>query len=285
MDDVTKDFVAYYAQDIKKWSDSDYNISQKINELISAQEFNLISKQIFNREAQLIKKACELNDLFNIVDIGCWTGVLAAEIFNTGLIIKNYHLVDAVPYYMQRALIALEGKPVTSELVTLLPMSYKQEPPTSFLIHPYDTLNTSSIYSSYFLHEEIKQANVKLPLAPSSYVDKYVSDNISRFNNDTYVKIDIDGVDQGLVFQMLKNKVQPGALQFESWNQFKSDSEKLLSSYKNYFGYKIPDFSLNHHQAYTVCISKNYWWAVGYDNLMIKPQATYYDLEHGIKPF
>jgi len=256
-------------------------IGEKLADLVDAQIFRVITNKIFTEEANYIKKTCERNDIKNVIDFGCWTGILASEVFNTGLKLDNYHLVDAVPFYMNKALSLLEGKPVTHELVTLLPPSYKGVPPTSMLIHPYDTLNSSSIYSGYFLKDAVKQANVKVPLAPSKAITDYVKEHAGRLGSkDTYVKVDLDGCDIEMIAELIKNDVLPGAIELEVWNTFKTGYTRASLALADK-GYKIPTANLHIHQTFSVCVSRDYWWAVGYDNLGSNYQYTYYDMDHG----
>lgn len=258
-------------------------IGEKLPDLVDAQIFRVISNKVFVEEANYIKQTCERNDIKNIVDFGCWTGILASEIFDTGVELNNYHLVDAVSFYMNKALELLADKPVTHELLTLLPPSYKGAPPTSMLVHPYDTLNSSSIYSGYFLKEEIKQANVRLPLAKSMTITDYIKNNKDRFGADTYVKVDLDGVDIEMLAEILRAGLTPGAVQFEVWNSFKGGYTKVSKAFEA-MGYKIPTANLHIHQSFSVGISRNYWWAVGYDNVGTHFNCTYYDMEHGEVP-
>lgn len=256
----------------------EHDISEKFADLLNAQIFRLITNKTFVEEAEYIKKTCEKNNLTNIVDFGCWTGVLASEVFNTGLNISNYHMIDAVPYYVNIAKYMLSDKPITTECVTLIPSNYKSEFPKSILVHPYDTLNSSSIYSQYFLNEQIKKANVTVPVSNCQLVEDFVDNNKQRFSEDSYIKIDLDGVDIELVKQILSKNLKPGAIQFEVWNSFKGGLTKI-SQYMSKLGYKVPTVNLHMHQTLAVCCAKNYWWAVGYDNVMISPEITYYDMD------
>ena len=259
-------------------------IGEKLPDLVDAQIFRVISNKVFAKEADYIKLMCERNDIKKIVDFGCWTGILAKEIFDTGIKLDNYHLIDAVPFYMNKALEILADQPeVTHELVTLLPPSFKGTPPTTMLIHPYDTLNSSSIYSNYFLKDDVKQANVRLPMAPSQALTDYITKNADQLGSNTYVKVDLDGVDIEMVSEMIKAGVRPGAVQFEVWNTFKGGYTKIIKIIEE-LGYKVPAANLHIHQSFSVGISKNYWWAVGYDNLGTGYNCTYYDMEHGEVP-
>lgn len=256
-------------------------IGEKLADLVDAQIFRVTTNKVFTEEANYIKKTCEHSDLNKIIDFGCWTGILASEVFATGLKLDNYHLIDAVPFYMNIALSLNKGQPVTNELVTLLPPSYKGAPPTSMLVHPYDTLNSSSIYSGYFLKDSVKEANVRVPLSASATIVDYIKKNAERLGSkDTYVKVDLDGCDIEMMAELIKNNVAPGAVQFEVWNTFKSGYTRVCTALAS-MGYKIPTANLHIHQTFSVGMSRDYWWAVGYDNLGTNYQCTYYDLDHG----
>lgn len=275
---MTTEFINAHATDLSNVAKG-HNIGEKFADLLNAQIMRLITNKIFVREADYIKKTCEKNNLSRIVDFGCWTGVLASEIFNTDIKIDNYHLIDASPFYINCAKTMLDGKPITSECVTLIPPSFKQPNPTSMLVHPYDTLNSSSIYSRFFLSEEVKNANVTVPISNPTPLNDFLKSNKNLFSDSCYVKIDLDGVDIELVRGIFEHCYLPGAIQFEVWHSFKGGASKLFEIFKMN-GYKVPNVNLNIHQNYSVGLSRDFWWAVGYDNVSTKPEATYYDSDY-----
>lgn len=270
------------AKDLNNAVDGHF-IGEKLADLIDAQVFRLITNKTFAQEAAYIKTTCERNNLDTVVDFGCWTGILASEVFNTGIKLEKYYCVDAVPYYIAQAKIILKNKPVTYETVTLLPPSYKSAPPQSMLVHPYDTLNSSSLYSGYFLKEDVKKANVTVPLADSKPLTNYISERNELFRPNCYVKIDLDGIDLELVGAIIRQGLNPGAIHFEVWNSFKGGYTRAANALAN-MGYKVPAPNLHIHQSFSVGISRNFWWAVGYDDINTNPRMTYYDQDHGETP-
>ena len=88
----------------------------------------------FVEEATHIVKLCQLENLSSIIDFGCWTGVLGLEIFKQWPELEKYHLIDAVPYYLDKAKTMLKEFPITSQTVTLIPSNHKGNMPKSMLI-------------------------------------------------------------------------------------------------------------------------------------------------------
>jgi hypothetical protein len=263
------------AQDLETSPDS-YDISQKLPDLINTQIYRLATNGVYKQEANEIAKTCIANNLAKIVDFGCWAGLLASEVFDTGIQLKNYHLIDAIPMYIGMAKTVLDDRPVSFQEALLVPESFKGSAPRSILIHPYDTLNSTSIYSDKFLSEKIKSIGVTVPTAKSTLVDDFVINNPGLFDSDSYVKIDIDGVDLALVTSILKHGHMPGAIQLEVWNTFKSGYAKIANHLAE-LGYMCPTINLNVHQNFSVGVSKTRWWAVGYDpDKEFKVNMTYY---------
>lgn len=259
-------------------------VSERLAELVNQQISRVTEKSVFTEEARYIAQTCYRNNIRNILDLGCWTGVLACDVLGTGIKLDNYHLVDAVPYYLDRACELFKDIPqVTHEAVTILPPSYLGDPPKEMLIHPYDTLNTSSLYSEHFLSSRVKHTCLHVPLAESSSITQYVTDNLDRFGINTYVKIDLDGVDVELVAEIIKRGLQPGGLQFEIWNNVK-DKYATLASILKTRGYMIPTAELTKHKNFSVGVSGNYWWAVGYDIIGTQYYSTYYNSDVGNEP-
>jgi hypothetical protein len=242
------------------------------------------ARGVFREEARYIERTCQVENLHRVIDFGSWCGVLAHNVLATGVPLDNYHLVDCAPIYMEIALAHLgeTHTPVTHELVTLVPNSVARRPVT-MLVDSYDTLNTSSIYSEHFVREPVKQANVRVPLANALTLNEYVTGHLTMFNSDTYVKIDLDGVDLDLVDSILDNDCLPGAIHFEVWNPFKPRYNKLIERLVS-LGYQRPEADFLWHKNFSVGVSRNYWWAVGYDILGGVYRYTYYDKDHGTKP-
>lgn len=250
---------------------------------IDAQIVRVMENQVFKEEARYIQRTCEKNNLKRVTDLGAWTGVLAKEVFDTGIELENYHMVDAVAIYLERAQALLQNFPVSEELVTLLPRGYVGRAPKTMLVNAYDTVNTSSIYSEHFVSNQVKHANYQVDLAESVQVADYVKNNPSRFAPNTYVKIDLDGVDINLVEEILQQGYEPGAIHFEVWHVFKPGYARVSKQLKA-LGYKMPTADLDMHKNYSVGVSKNYFWAVGYDVNNGKLSYTYYDTDHGDYP-
>jgi hypothetical protein len=255
-------------------------VNERLELLLEDQIVRVSFNEVFVEEARYIKRTCLANDLVKVVDFGSWCGILAQEVFDTGLVLENYHLVDAVPYYMNRAVSLLHNRPITHETVTLLPPSYDRPAPEFMLVHPYDTLNTSSLYSELFLREYVKRSSIQVPLARSRGVVDYIHSNLDKFGPDSYVKIDLDGVDIEFVAEILKAELQPGAIHFEVWNNMRPGYAKLAEALAQR-GYCVPTADLNQHRNYSVGVSRNYWWAVGYDVAAGQYNFTYYDQDHG----
>lgn len=252
-----------------------FGLENKINDLIDAQIFRVINNKVFDSEAEHMVTLAKLENATAIVDFGCWVGVLASEVLKRWPELSSYHLIDAVPYYISKAKDMLMRDDMPSTEITLIPDTYKEAPPTTMLVHPYDTLNSSSIYSKHFLDEKIKSANVTVSLAPAKKVSEFVKSNSNLFSTNNYVKIDLDGVDMNLVNAVIDAGNQPAVIHFEVWNAFKPAYDKLKDRLTA-LGYVFPDMNIKIHQHFSVAVSKHHWWAVGYDNVTLSPQSYYY---------
>ena len=254
-----------------------------LNTAIDAQIVRVTDNQVFREEARYIQRTCEKSNLKRVTDLGAWAGVLAKEVFDTGIKLDNYHLVDAASIYLDRAQALLQNFPTTQELVTLLPQGYVGHPPKTMLVNAFDTVNTSSIYSEHFVSPAVKEINCRVDLADSQMVPDYVKNNPDKFAQDTYVKIDLDGVDINLVEEIIHQGLEPGAIHFEVWHVFKNGYARVARLLQSK-GYKMPTMDLDMHKNYSVGVSKDYFWAVGYDVDNGKFTYTYYDLDHGDYP-
>jgi hypothetical protein len=256
-------------------------MTQDIRLSIQEQIDRVQANNVFLEESRYIKQTCLLLGCDNIIDFGSWCGVLAENILSQDIELQNYHLVDCVPLYMDIALdrLANYDQSITYELVTLLPKTTINLP-QDILVNREDTLNTSSIYSQYFVKQSVKSDDYRVPIADPVIVDSYIRDNLGRFTDKTYVKIDLDGVDLPLVDSILDNQLTPGAIHFEVWHPFKHRSTKLFERLGK-LGYSIPLADLTWHKNFSVSVGRSYWWAVGYDIIDGKYVYTYYDQDHG----
>ena len=252
-----------------------YGLDNKINDLVDAQIFRVMNNKVFDEEAENIVSIAKLENATEVIDFGCWVGILANEVLKRWPELTTYHMIDAVPYYINKAKELLQRTDLPCTEVTLIPNEFKGVIPTSILVHPYDTLNSSSIYSSYFLDEKIKAANVTMPCAPVKRVTEFVQANPQLFAGNQYVKLDLDGVDMDLVNSFIDQGHRPAVIQFEVWNAFKPGYDKLKEKLTK-LGYMFPDVNIKVHQHFSVAVGKHNWWAVGYDNVTISPQSYYY---------
>lgn len=240
---------------------------------------------LFGQEAQYIAESCRANKLTHILDLGSWVGELAQEVLATGIALDSYHLVDGIPYYLNYARQRLTNYATVSyQECMILPRAYSRNIPETILVNPYDTLNSSSLYSEYLLSKRARLASVPMEIGPSATVNQFIDSNLSRFGSDTYVKIDLSGVDIELVASILKRQLTPGALQFTVWATDKSVYHQLVNLLLSR-GYKVPLANLDIHKNFSVSVSKNHWFAVAHDIIGHQHFSTYYDQAHGVVPF
>jgi hypothetical protein len=251
-----------------------YGLDNKFLDLLDAQIFRVINNKVFEEEAEHMIALAKLENANAIVDFGCWVGVLANEVLKRWPD-TSYHLVDAVPLYISKAKAMLMRDDIPTTEVTLIPDNYKGDPPTTMLVHPYDTLNSSSIYSKHFLGEQVKAANVTVPVAPVKKVSEFVRSNKDLFETNNYIKIDLDGVDMDLVNAIIDAGYQPSVIHFEVWNAFKPAYDKLKERLSK-LGYVFPDMNLKIYQHFSISVSKHHWWAVGYENVTVSPTSHYH---------
>lgn len=259
-------------------------MNDRLINLIDKQITRVIEKKIFAEESKFIVNSCQHNNLTSIIDFGSWVGILAKEILSHEYTFNNYHLVDCVPYYLELAKKLLsQYSCVTSQAITLVPPSYRKELPNQLLVHPYDTLNTSSLYSEHFINPKLFSSCCHVDIEKCVAMSSYITDNLERFTNSTYVKIDLDGCDIELVAEIIGRGLTPGAIQFEVWDIFKPTYTKLIDQLK-IRGYLTPQIDLIKHKNFTVSISSCYWFAIGYDIVGNQYFSTYYDSNSGEQP-
>lgn len=220
--------------------------------------------QIFTPEAQHIAKLAGLAKAKTVTDMGCWVGLLAEEVFKEMPKLQKYYAVDAVPLFIEVAKEKLKGKPVEFIAKTLVPRLGKiQEVPVMNIV-PFDTLNTSSIYTGRTIKTDAKFT--ALPAAENTFITPFVQEHADTlFAPSSYVKIDLDGVDLALVDTILSNDCKPAVIQFECWKfYYKRGLGQLIAKLKA-AGYAWPDdFKPEDYNHFSMAVGKKHWWAVGY---------------------
>lgn len=227
--------------------------------------------QVFKQEAEMIVGLAKKVSALTITDLGCWTGLLASEIFALWPELKNYHAVDAVPMFIEFAKKQLEGKPVDFTGVTLVPRLANLPEVASIKVSPFDTLNTASIYTG---RVPSKQVLIELPVFSNSYITPFVTDHREFFSDDSYVKIDLDGVDIAVVETILAQDLHPCVIQFEVWKMFYDKGLASLRPELEKYGYVWPDIDYTVYKHFSIALTRGSgWWFVGYTPNEFDPRA------------
>ena len=244
---------------------AEYTEKQKLDFVLSAlkiQNERVKLGAIFRKEAELITALAKKTGAIAVSDFGCWTGILAVEIFKAWPELKTYRAVEAVPLFVEFAKDQLKDHPVEFIGATLVPRLLNLPEVTHLSVNPFDTLNTASIFTT----KKMVDMLVKIPVYPNTSITPFVQTHPELFKDDVYVKIDLDGVDIATVETVLSQKQSPAVIQFEVWKYFYDKGLPDLIDSLNADGYRWPsDLDYKKYTHFSIALSRGHgWWFVGY---------------------
>lgn len=233
-----------------------------VKQSLKAQHERVKTSGVFKQEAAYISQLAAKTNATKLADFGCWTGLLAAEVFTAWPTIEQYYGVEAVPLFVKFAKRVLAGKPTKFIEATLVPRLLNLPEVTSMKVNPYDTLNTSSILAKKPTNVEL----IDIPVAPNTYITPFVQRYPELFDNDVYVKIDLDGADIALVETILAARRTPAVIQFEVWKLFYERGMPEAIRLLEEAGYNWPaTLDPKAYTHFSVALTRGSgWWFVGY---------------------
>jgi len=172
------------------------------------------------------------------VDIGCWLGVLSAQV-KKAVNPERHIMIDAVPAYLYLAknLLTTEQLDANIDIIEMSIIDH-EDFPSHLTVNLDDTGNTSSIRTT-----TKADITVNLPIANPKTCNDAVLEIFNLAPNSAYLKIDLDGVDYSLLKSLLSISYLPSVIHFEAWlwtpSQFK-ECIAVLEQLES-VGYKVPN--------------------------------------------
>jgi FkbM family methyltransferase len=172
------------------------------------------------------------------VDLGCWLGVLSAQVKKA--VNPNKHImIDAVPtyLYLAKSLLTTEQLDANIELIEMSIID-REEFPSHLTVNLDDTLNTSSIRTT-----TKADITVNLPIANPKTCNDAAIEIFNLAPNSTYLKMDLDGVDYSFLKSLISLNYLPSVIHFEAWLMTPIEFKECISILAQFeeLGYKVPN--------------------------------------------
>lgn len=233
------------------------NLSSWLEKLLIRQQYKRLIDSTFTLEVLHAKKFYQVADCKNLVDIGCWTGVLSYK-FRKEFTPNQHYVIDAVPVYLYLTKKLFQTVSLSSD-INVLEMTIVDEgsnKPSYFLVDIEDAVNTSN----FIAKPPSEKPLFNLPIAPAISCNRALLQIVDVLSNDCYLKMDIDGFDYSLIEAMLSINLYPRVLHFEARLFNVSEVNRLgniLDSLKS-VGYKVPELStLTTNKLVTIITSRH----------------------------
>jgi FkbM family methyltransferase len=171
------------------------------------------------------------------VDVGCWLGVLSAQVKKT--VNPDKHImVDAVPVYLYLAKDLLTREQLDANIdIMEMTIVDSEEFPSHLTVNLDKTIDTSSIRTT-----TKADITVNIPIANPKTCNDAALEIFSVAPNSAYLKMDLDGVDYAFLKSLLSISYLPSVIHFEAWlitpSQFK-ECVSILEQFAS-VGYKVP---------------------------------------------
>ena len=217
-------------------------------------------------ETAIVKYFYELHNCDTLIDVGCWTGVLALKMHK---IINPQRLiiVDAVPMYLRMCRELFKQHNITNVYAEELcivrdPVQY----PGYFKINLSDSINTSNVLEQ---HDQMRdKIVVQMPTVKAVTPQQGAKILGNMITDKTYFKLDIDSMDYAVLTEMLNAGIKPVAMNFEcllDTTARKNEFRRLLRLL-NQNGYFIPesDSVIEEFQMLDFFTSTRGWAAMTY---------------------
>lgn len=230
------------------------------------QKSKMESSIALEAETAIVKYFYDLHNCNRLIDVGCWTGVLALKmhkLINPAEMI----LVDAVPMYLRMSRELFKAHKINN--VYAEELCIVKDPkafPGYFKINLSDSINTSNVL------EQIDQMKdkivVQMPTVPAVDV-KTATGTLSKLITDqTYFKLDVDSMDYAVITELINSGVKPVAMNFECLIDTPARKNELRRVLKllGLAGYYIPesDYIIDNYQMLDFFTGNQGWAAMTY---------------------
>lgn len=206
-------------------------------------------------ESEVIAKFIRSLALTHYIDVGCWYGFLLRNVLARCSPLRVI-AVEAVPEFAEYARRSLEDPTrVEFRRAVLAPYGHAEQP---FRIHGQDT-SKSGIGAS-----DGEIMNDAEPVSLLTVLNDLTREELAA----SYLKLDLEGIDEQVVAEILESGWRPGAIEFEIIGRDYRDPQ-TIKRLEN-AGYKVPRLD-GKHPYWSVTCSASRCAVVGF-----KPDTVYW---------
>jgi FkbM family methyltransferase len=214
------------------------NIPGWLEKVLASQQRTEYNKIPTYPEVETIREFYTAHTCNTFVDLGCWLGVLSAQVKKA--VNPNKHiLIDAVPtyLYLAKSLLTTEQLDANIDIVEMSIID-REEFPSHLTVNLDDTLNTSSIRTT-----TKADITVNIPIANPKTCNDAAVVIFNLAPNSTYLKMDLDGVDYSFLKSLINLSILPSVIHFEAWLMTPSEFKECISILAQFesLGYKVPN--------------------------------------------
>jgi FkbM family methyltransferase len=189
-------------------------------------------------EVETIREFYTAHTCNTFVDIGCWLGVLSAQVKK--IVNPDKHiLIDAVPVYLYLAKELLTREQLDAN-IDIVEMSIidSEEFPTHLTVNLDNTADSSS-----FRKTAGNGVTVNIPIANPKTCNEAAVEIFNLAPNSTYLKMDLDGVDYSFLKSLINLSILPSVIHFEAWLMTPEAFKECISILAQFesLGYKVPN--------------------------------------------
>jgi FkbM family methyltransferase len=211
-------------------------------------------------ESEIISQQIRKHKISTYIDIGCWYGFLLKNVMLKNMNI-NTIAIDAIPAFTKIAKSNCPSKKASFFTYAIVPSStYENE---DF------NLNLSDSSKSGF-----ESAGFRIPGLRRITLSDWIAEECSiNVINNSYLKIDLEGLDFNILRSTLSKDVHPIVIHFEVVNRRKFEYPNI-SSFLKLLGYKIMALPSNEHAFYSVICSKSECIIIGFRPFKCYPDVN-----------
>jgi FkbM family methyltransferase len=214
------------------------NIPGWLEKVLASHQRNVYNSLSTYPEVETIGEFYTSHGCNTFVDVGCWLGVLSAQVKKT--VNPDKHImIDAVPAYLYLAKDLLTREKLDAN-IDIVEMSIidSEEFPTHLTVNLDNTADSSS-----FRKTAGDGITVNIPIANPKTCNDAALEIFNLAPNSAYLKIDLDGIDYSFLESLLSISYLPSVIHFEAWLMDFSDIKKCIDILEQFalVGYKVPN--------------------------------------------